>query len=1284
MPPNPRASAWVSANAGSGKTYVLAQRVIRLLLAGTDPARILCLTFTRAAAAEMAKRVFETLSAWTTLPDNKLASEITRVEGRKPDPVQLAEARKLFARALETPGGLKIQTIHAFCERLLHQFPFEANVAGHFEVLDQRDATAYTDTARRRVLAKAADEPDGPLGRALKTVLDAGSDFAQELAVAEFIDKRDRVRAWIVRAGSLDAALAELQAELGLGPGDTASGLRAAILDECALADRLHELVARLTEGGTNDQKAALRLAPIVEADNDDDRCAAYLDFWLTSDGKVRAATVVSNGVKADWPGLEDFIEDERDRLAVLLDRVTAAECYESSAAMLRIADAAIQEYDRIKIAHGVLDFDDLIVKTANLLLRVGASHWVHYKLDRGLDHILVDEAQDTSPRQWEVIGALAEEFFAGEGSSEATRTLFAVGDEKQSIYSFQGAVPAWFSRMRENLGGKARKAGFKWTDPELHLSFRSTEVVLQAVDTVFANEIAYRGLSSEPVAPIHTPARLNAPGQVILWPMIEPPEKPDPEDWTSPVDHLGDESPEVKLANRIADTVAGWRHRTEPLESSGKAIRPGDILILTRTRGAQTDAINRALKTRGVAIAGADRLTLTEHIAVMDLMALGRVMLLPEDDLSLAAVLKSPLIGLDDDQLFRLAHGRGKKTLWSALGAVAETEGGAFAAARRQLDAWRGRADFLDPYAFYGRILADKDHGRLQFLRRLGAEAEDVLDEFLAQALAYEQAHTPSLQGFLAWLDASETQIRRDTDTLRDEVRVMTVHGAKGLEAPIVFLVDTGAKPVHQSHDPRVVALEDDRDGAGHPLVWMRSSKAMPERVKARVKAIRDEAEEEYRRLLYVAMTRAEDRLYICGTLKQTTDATKGWHALVTAALEAESVRREVGDGLVEFDWRGPAERRIPAKGKQEAMTFAPRQPEWLGRPAPPAPRPIRRITPSTAVAEASEALPRRSKGRSGVESENRAAERGRLIHRLLQSLPEADPADRRAIGTRFLDAVADQWDPTERTALLDEVLAILEFPDFAPVFAPGSRAEVEIAGQLGGAMLSGRIDRLAVSDDRVLIVDYKTGKPPAEAPHDYVMQLALYGLVLKRLYPNKRLSAAILWTEAPSLMEIPAPMLEAAATAAAAHGRVSDGGGDPGTGARVLDAAPAATYLRCKSFFPILQKLRLFMAPVAVTDANFDSDVLGSTEPVVVDFWAEWCGPCRFIAPALEEIAAEMGGKVKIAKLNVDENPDIMMRYGVRSIPTLIMFKGGEPTAMQVGAVPKQKLSDWITQSI
>jgi ATP-dependent helicase/nuclease subunit A len=1137
---SPAGSAWVSANAGSGKTFVLARRVVRLLLDGTDPGRILCLTFTKAAAAEMAKRVFKELADWTAMDDLELADEIAKIEGRRPDAALVAEARRLFARALETPGGLKIQTIHAFCERLLHQFPFEANVAGHFEVLDGQDAAALAVEARKRMLAKAEHEPDGPLGLALRTVLGATSDIGHEAAIAEFINRRDRLRAWIVDSDSLEQGLGELKARLGLARNDTVESKRGLVLSESVFSgDDLAGLVTALRLGGRNDCQAADRLAPAAEGKTETERVDGYLNFFMTSgrDKLRETSSLVSRAVKNRVPGLEEALEDERVRLEAVLDGIAAAECYETSAAMLRLADAAIGEYARLKNARGVLDFDDLIVKTANLLSRVDASQWIHYKLDRGLDHILVDEAQDTSPRQWQVIKALAEEFFAGEGAARVTRTLFAVGDEKQSIFSFQGAVPAWFSKVQRDLGGKARAARYAWADVKLHISFRSTPILLSAVDKVFAEAHAHRGVTADPDWPPHTAHRRNAPGRVTIWPMIKPPDRAEPEDWRTPLDHLGRNSPEVKLADRIAKTIARWRIDKEVLESTGEPIHPGGILILVRTRGALTDAINRELKRNDVPIAGADRLALTDHIAVMDLMALGRVMVLPEDDLSLAAVLKSPLIGLGEEQLYSVAYER-PGSLWDRLRHTAKDDaGGVFAIALAKLEAWRSFADYLDPHGFYARVLGP-DEGRKKFFRRLGVEAEDVLDEFLAQALAFERTHTPSMEAFLAWLEAAEMEIKRDAELLRDEVRVMTVHGAKGLEADVVFLVDNGTVPVHPSHDARVLSIEDDTDvTAQPPLLWMRSSKLMPQIIRNRVDALRLKAGEEYRRLLYVGMTRAKDRLIVCGTEKMRgTDPANGWHALVRTALEPESLRVQAADGTLEsLEWRAEEEPRARHKAEQQAMTLVPPLPEWIDRPAPQAIA-TRRITPSTVLqGDAGGRAPKRR-----FDLGNPAAlERGRLVHRLLQSLPDFPEERRRETGRRYLDAVAPKdWSAAERTALLDGVMAVLADPAFAPVFAAGSRAEIDVAGLVdlakGPATLSGRIDRLAVTDERVLIVDYKTNRPAPEkledAPGEYVAQLALYRELLGRLYPNKAVAAAILWTERPALMEIPSSTLDRA----------------------------------------------------------------------------------------------------------------------------------------------------------
>ena len=1137
---DPAASAWVSANAGAGKTFVLARRVVRLLLDGADPGRILCITFTKAAAAQMAMRVFDTLREWTTLSDRALGKELHGLLGRPVDATERARARRLFARALDTPGGLKIQTIHAFCERLLQQFPFEANVAGHFEVLEQRDVDALTDAARRSALADAARHRDGPLGAALATVLSYASDFVHEQAVVELIKRRDRLRTWIHAHDTLDAALDDLRQRLGVAPDDTAQSARAAVLDECALdtAD-IARLVDLLRQGSKSDRDAAARLAPFLDATDDDARIDAWIDFCTKNDGELRVAgSLVTNKVKDRWPGLSETLEAEISRLQVVFDRLAAVECYLTTAALVRLADAAIGQYERMKSARGALDFDDLIAKAAGLLSRSDAAAWVHYKLDGGIDHVLVDEAQDTSRRQWHVIRSMVEDFFAGEGASQTTRTLFAVGDQKQSIFSFQGAAPAWFTAMQRDLGRRAGAAGLVWRDPSLHLSFRSVPTVLAAVDRTFAAEDLYRSLSEEGVAPTHSAARHREPGRVVIWPMIEPPDRIEPPDWTTPLDHLGEASPEAQLARRIANTVARWVHTGEKLDI-GKPIRPGGILILSRIRGAQTDAINRALKSRGVPIAGADRLILTDHIAVKDLVALGRIVLLPEDDLSLAALLKSPLIGLDEDTLFALAHGR-SGSLWVELARVAADAPGLCRDVMEQLAEWRRRADFAGPHAFFARILGP-ERGRLKFMGRLGAEAEDVLDEFLAQALAFERSHVPSLESFLAWLETSATEIRRDTDTVRDEVRVMTVHGAKGLEADIVFLVDGGMAPVHASHDPRIVALDDDRDADASPLVWMRRLKDMPAVVKARIETLRDAAYEEYLRLLYVAMTRARDRLYVCGTRKKQATNRRGWHELVTAALGEECTLSEDADGDISLEWRPPSLPAMVPRPPQPDLPLGPHRPDWLTRSAPAAPAVPRRLTPSAALAgeDGADNAPLLVAGRRQAGAAA-ALTRGRLVHRLLQSLPEVAPADRAAVATRYLAAVAGDLAEVDRTTLVDEVLAVLAHPDFAAVFAPGSRAEVDIAGSLGDTTISGRIDRLAVTDGEVLIVDYKTNRPAPDrldaVPPEYVAQLALYRTVLRRLYPGREVTAALLWTDRPALMAIPAAALDSAESALAA----------------------------------------------------------------------------------------------------------------------------------------------------
>ena len=1137
---HPRASAWVSANAGSGKTFVLARRVVRLLLAGTDPARLLCLTFTKAAAAEMASRVFAILSDWTALDDDALTEAILDMGEERPDGRKLARARRLFAAALETPGGLKIQTIHGFCESLLHQFPLEANVAGHFTVLDERVQRELMAEARARVLHTAAEEPGTALGRALRTLIDLFSDAKVESAVSEIINRRDDLYRWIIEAGTLDAALTELASAFEVLPGESIAALEADILDAALIEpERRRAIGEALRDGGKTDAAKAEALDLSILGADETTRRAAYLSVFFTKSGDPYKATVTKK-IAETYPDIVDLMLRECDRLVMLLEHRKAVASVEGTTALIRLADAVLQGYERDKRRRGMLDFEDLVVKTANLLSRSDASQWVQYKLDRGLDHILVDEAQDTSPRQWQVIKALAEEFFSGAGARPETRTVFAVGDEKQSIYSFQGAVPAYFAEMRRFFDKQARNAQATFNDVRLTLSFRSTPDVLGAVDQVFADPATRQGLSQEGDATVHEAVRRNDPGLVEIWPLLAPETSEADDDWMAPLDRAGPGSPMIRLAERIADQIAEW--------SSAGTAGPGDILVLLRKRGAFVEALNRALKARDVPVAGSDRLVLNDHIAVKDLVALGRFILLAEDDLSLAALLKSPLFGLDDDDLFAIAHDR-KSTLWRSLGKAAR-EQAKFRVAHEQLERWRARADFVPPYEFFARVLGP-DGGRRRMRERLGQEVDDILDEFLSLTLAFESTGVPGLEGFLAWLTAAPTQVKREMDAASGAVRIMTVHGAKGLEAPVVFLVDTGAKPVHASHDPAVLPRAlDDNPLRAPALVWLPVKAERTQWHHDALEAVHDSAAEEYRRLLYVAMTRARDRLVVCGWQPARGASDECWHALVERGLRPSA--REIMDDegeVTALHWQRAGAGVVPppiAEANAGEGAAAMPLPVWAEKPALPQESP-RRLSPSRALdllagfEGIEEPAPRHALD-AALQPDQWGLVRGRLVHRLLQTLPDVAAGERIGAAGRYLDAALDDTFADRRDGLLSEVFGVLDDPEFQDLFSERARAEVAIVGSLEDAKgqvfaVSGQIDRLVVSDEAVLIVDYKTNTRPPESvdavPADYIAQLAVYRRLLLDLYPGKPVRAALLWTATPALMEVPAARLETVASA-------------------------------------------------------------------------------------------------------------------------------------------------------
>ncbi len=1131
---DPASSAFVSANAGSGKTHVLVQRVIRLLLEGVPPEKILCVTFTKAAAANMAERVFSTLGHWVTLDDDALDHAIIEAGIVRPSPKLRTTARKLFACALETPGGLKVQTIHALCTRLLQQFPFEANVPARFTVLDERDQNEMMERANLKVLLDASRDPDSATGKALNIAMASAADVTFKEVVREACLSRDHFMAWTDAAGSVEAAAAQMSAGLGVDPGDLIEDVEQEIVDGPYLRrSGWEDIAAALDTGSKSDSdqavslRAALKSAGTTQVDE-------YLDVFLT-DERAPRKSVVTKKFSENNPAIGRLFDAEIIRLDPLIERRRALMVRDRTQALLHIATAAATHYRREKQERGLLDYDDLIDKTLLMLDRV-SSGWVHYKLDRGVDHVLIDEAQDTSPRQWDIIAHIISEFTSGEGARDGvTRTIFAVGDEKQSIFSFQGAAPHEFDLRRRALKTKFEAAGLKFDPVSFTYSFRSGAAILQSVDHVFREEIIYGSIHAENTYPVHNSLADAGPSLIDLWGLQLPDGKQDIEGWRAPFDAVSVTSPEVRLARRIQADI---RRLVESGTMTGRAgdrrpLRYGDMLVLVRRRGNAFDAVIQALKHANIPVAGADRLKLTEHIAIIDLMNLADALLLPQDDLALAVALKSPLFGLDDDDLFKLAWQR-RGSLRDALRQHAAGDE-KFRIALERLDACAQHAVSETPFAFYAWLLGG-DGGRKRILRRLGHEANDALDEFLELALGYERKAPASLHGFMAWLRTADLEVKRDMEISRDEVRVMTVHGAKGLEAPVVFLVDTTSSPA-DTQRLRLIHLPRDSSLPHMPgvVVWAGKKADDPAVVAAARMAMLGETEDEYRRLLYVAMTRAADRLIVGGCMPGNMNSVRklSWYDLIGKGLENSGLHLETietSDGVVKRYTR-PEDGAI-ARGAAAVAKAAPVElPAWLHVPAPPEAAAEVLLRPSGPAEDEG----RQFRTGESVQSRAKALRRGTLVHRLLQSLPDVATARRRDAALNYLARNAADWGDGERDALTEQVLALIADARFAPVFSSGSRAEVSIAGRLErpgrlSALVSGQIDRLVITPHEVLIVDFKTNQaPPAEAPSAYIRQLSLYRAVLQKLYPQRAIRAALLWTETPELMEVSAPALDA-----------------------------------------------------------------------------------------------------------------------------------------------------------
>ncbi|MEO0412798.1 MAG: double-strand break repair helicase AddA [Pseudomonadota bacterium] len=1116
----PDAHIWVDASAGTGKTHVLTARVLRLMVEGARPDSILCVTYTKAAAGEMVNRVLSRLGDWATMDAGLLKQQLGVLLGGQSRVTQahLECARQLFLKVLDLPSGLNVQTLHAFSQSLLGRFPIEAATAPAFETIDDRTAREFAADARDSVLTAALKDDAPDIARAAETLARLLADSTFDSAIADLLAMRDAL-------DPLPRDLANLRGIVHDVLGADVSLSKDQLLEQ-ACEDKhfdkagLIAVAAAIAAVGTDAEKG--KKLPALDAwlsssvDARAEGFDAYASVFLTAKSTTRSEkTLLTNKVKGACPDGLDIMVAEAHRLIHVREAIALKTLAEESSYVLAFGQQLLAQYAARKDRAGKLDYADLIARTRALLTGNIPPSWVMYRLDAQIEHVLVDEAQDNSKDQWDIIARLCEEFFAGAGQKEAPRTLFAVGDMKQSIYGFQGAQPRLFHTSRDGFKGRARGAAQVFEDVSLAKSFRSVSAVLDIVDETFKGS-AGDGLDAQRVEIKHGTHRADIGGIVDLWPLSvrEESEEQEYDGWRLPLQERWEKKGDRLLAERIAKDIDQRIKRGETLPGRSTPLRAGDFLILVRQRGDLMSHLARALKQRGVPIAGIDRFDLKSPLAVRDLVNLGRFASLPNDDLALACVLKSPLCNVSEDALMQLCSQR-TGTVWDA----AKKNDLVSHEAKELLRGVLARADYMPPFELFSWAL--ERGARTRLLERLGNEADDAINEFLNQCLIYEQGHTPSLDGFLHWFGQSNVDVKRDPEAAGDKVRIMTIHGAKGLQAPVVYLADLSGKPRPRN---QFVMLETTPEKRRVPIFRRHSGNDIGP-VGAASDAKKTADYEEYKRLLYVAMTRAEDHLICAGYAAKEDDSDAqpeepDAYQLVKAAFERLEILEDPQTRIRRYETKQKETLR-PAHPIMKEQPGAPKLPAWAKAAPMEEAIPPRPLQPSDMSSAQLAPFPPEEVG-SAVGALS-PARRGNLIHALLQHLPQLEDGEREAAGLRYLERMLDESHAALAPDMLAQTLSTMRDPAAAPFFTTGSRAEVPIIARLGSFIVSGQVDRLALRGDTVLFADFKTTQtPPAsmdDTPPGILRQMALYQASLEQVFMGKKVRAALIWTATSTL---------------------------------------------------------------------------------------------------------------------------------------------------------------------
>lgn len=1090
---DPKVSVWVEASAGTGKTKVLSDRVLQLLLGGVNPSKILCLTYTKAAAVEMSNRIASRLSKWAVTDDEKLEAELENLLGAKGKKIvdSMAKARRLFATLLDTPGGVKIQTIHSFCQEILKRFPLEAKISPYFEVMDDRGAKDALQSIKEDILKGNLDKK---AAESLAFLTAAAGEYKFPLIMQAVTENRNMIEAYLQKFGSVENIINNVEKFVGVSLKTTKAEVEADFWN-CLQNEKVSIVVKALASGTEKAQEKSFDLAKAAEDKNFDVFCALML-----TDGRPRK-DLLGKKIREAMPQAEQAVNDIMAETFEALQKIKAVNLLASTNAVLVLADEMLKRYQHYKNQKSKMDYNDLIMLTKKLLQTPKVADWVLFKLDGGIDNVLIDEAQDTSPEQWAIVKALTEEFFSGKGSKDKQPTIFVVGDRKQSIYSFQGADPAEFEKMHDYFADTASE----FRDVNMEVSFRSTAAILDTVNEIFASDKARSGVAKASQNIAHVPARIGDGGRVEIWPLVED-DKDNNTDkiWLPPVERVSAVSSSAKLAKRIAENIKQKVKNKELLKSKGRPLTYGDFLILVQRRNSFVEEIVRACKNEGVKITGVDKIKLQEQIVVDDLLALAKFALLPTDDLNLACLLKSPLFGIGEDDLFDLCYNRGEKTVWQRM--QENPKHHKYCEILHEVIALGKR---VRPFEFFSSCL-NENKGRKKFIERLGEDCKDALDEFMNLTLDFERENVASLQLFVEWLEKDEVIISRNLEqNNNDAVRLMTVHGSKGLQAPVVILPDTlRVKTVSQ--DARWLADES-------VLMFPLGKDFYTEKCSDMVDREKELSLEEYHRLLYVALTRAEECLCICGFKKKNKPNENCWYEICREAFE-KIAKKDENKGLCyeveQFVLPPEYQQKDNVQSKKNIPDWILTEPErdgLLAKPLAPSHQDESKVAVLSPLVES---------------NDTKLYNRGRIIHKILQFLPDTKQDKRSQIIEDFLQKQASDFDLAERQKIKTEVLNLLNDEYFAPLFSENSAAEVSLMGLVEDRIISGQIDRLVVTGNKVMIVDYKTNRPAAktlnDVPKAYVKQMRAYKKLVENIYENKEVETYILWTNTAKMMKI------------------------------------------------------------------------------------------------------------------------------------------------------------------